>query len=213
MGLFGFAIPEEYGGLGLTMEQECRLVFELGCTTPAFRSMFGTNNGIAGHVLMEGRHRRSRSSGGCRGMATGEVIASFALTEPEAGSDPAALRTTAAPRRRRLVINGAKRYITNAPIADVFMVFARTDRERRGAGASPPSSCRRGTPGLTVGPKDHKMGQFGAWTADVYLDDVRVPARRWSAARGRGLHGRRCAGSPMAGCTSRRSVWAWPSGC
>jgi acyl-CoA dehydrogenase len=175
MGLYGFAIPEEYGGLGLPLAQEVRLVFELGYTTPALRSMFGTNNGIAGHVLIEGGTEEQKRAWLPK-LASGEVTASFALTEADAGSDPSALTTTA--RRDgsgEWVINGAKRYITNAPLADVFMVFARTNPDvpaRRGISTF---LVPRGTTGLSVGPKDHKMGQFGAWTADVYLDDVRVP--------------------------------------
>jgi len=173
MGLFGFTIPEQYGGLGLTVEQECHLVFELGYTTPAFRSMFGTNNGIAGHVLMEGGTQQQRAEWLPR-LASGEVIASFALTEPEAGSDPASLRTTAVRDGDGWVITGTKRYITNAPIADVFMVFARTDPATKPSRGISAFLVPRDTPGLSVGPRDHKMGQFGAWTADVYLDGVRV---------------------------------------
>lgn len=173
MGLFGFTIPEQYGGLGLTVEQECHLVFELGYTTPAFRSMFGTNNGIAGHVLLEGATEQQRAAWLPR-LASGEVIASFALTEPEAGSDPAGLRTTAVRDGDGWVITGAKRYITNAPVADVFMVFARTDQADKPSRGISTFLVPRDTPGLSVGPRDHKMGQFGAWTADVYLDEVRV---------------------------------------
>jgi acyl-CoA dehydrogenase len=175
MGLYGFAIPEEYGGLGLPLAQEVRLVFELGYTTPALRSMFGTNNGIAGHVLIEGGTEEQKRAWLPK-LASGEVTASFALTEADAGSDPSALTTTA--RRDgsgEWVINGAKRYITNAPLADVFMVFARTNPDVPAQRGISTFLVPRGTTGLSVGPKDHKMGQFGAWTADVYLDDVRVP--------------------------------------
>ena len=174
MGLFGFAIPEAYGGLGLAMEEEARLVFELGYTTPSLRSMFGTNNGIAGHVLMLGGTEEQKLEWLPK-VASGEAIASFALTEPEAGSDPADLKTTGRRDGDDWVINGTKRYITNAPVADVFMVFARTDPGSKGARGITTFLVPRDTPGLTVGPRDHKMGQFGAWTADVYLDDVRVP--------------------------------------
>ena len=175
MGLFGFALPEEHGGLGLSMFEEVQLVFELSYTTPALRSMFGTNNGIAGHVLMLGGTASQQEQWLPR-LASGEVTASFALTEPEAGSDPSTLTTRADRDGSDWVISGTKRYITNAPIADVFMVFARTDQDlpaNRGISAF---LVPRGTPGLTVGPKDHKMGQAGTWTADVYLDEVRVPA-------------------------------------
>ncbi|HEY4003669.1 MAG TPA: acyl-CoA dehydrogenase family protein [Pseudonocardia sp.] len=175
MGLYGFAIPQEYGGLGLPLSQEVRLVFELGYTTPALRSMFGTNNGIAGHVLIEGGTPEQRQEWLPK-LASGEVTASFALTEADAGSDPSGLSTTA--RREpdgSWVLNGAKRYITNAPLADVFMVFARTNPDVPANRGISTFLVPRDAPGLSVGPKDHKMGQFGAWTADVYLDDVRVP--------------------------------------
>ncbi len=175
MGLFGFAIPEVYGGLGLSMSEEVRLVFELGWTTPSFRSMFGTNNGIAGHVLLEGATDAQKKEYLPR-IAAGEWTASFALTEAEAGSDPSGLATTARRDGDGWVIEGSKRYITNAPVADVFMVFARTDPDAPAHKGITAFMVEAGTPGLSVGPRDHKMGQAGAWTADVYLDGVRVPA-------------------------------------
>ena len=174
LGLFGFALPEEHGGLGLSMTEEVQLVFELGYTTPALRSMFGTNNGIAGHVLVVGGTPEQQSQWLPR-IACGEVIASFALTEPEAGSDPAALTTRAGRDGADWVLNGVKRYITNAPLADLFLVFARTSQDAPAGRGISAFLVPRDTPGLTVGPKDHKMGQAGAWTADVLLDDVRVP--------------------------------------
>lgn len=198
MGLYGFAIPARYSGLGLGMHEECRLVFELGYTTPAFRSLFGTNNGIAGHVLLEGGTEEQKARWLPR-LASGEEVAAFALTEPEAGSDPAGLSTTARRDGTGWVLDGAKRYITNAPVADVFMVFARTS----GPGAAGISAFMvpARTPGLSVGPKDEKMGQAGAWTADVLLDGVRVDAealvggeggegRGWATAMRCLAHGR-----------------------
>ncbi|MCK9892993.1 acyl-CoA dehydrogenase family protein [Frankia sp. AgB32] len=175
MGLFGFAIPEIYGGLGLSMSDEARLVFELGYTTPAFRSMFGTNNGIAGHVLLEGATEEQKKAYLPK-IASGEWVASFALTEEGAGSDPAGLATTARRDGDEWVINGAKRYITNAPNADVFMVFARSEEGSTGGRGISTFMVERNTPGLSVAPKDAKMGQAGAWTADVYFDNMRVPA-------------------------------------
>jgi acyl-CoA dehydrogenase len=174
MGLFGFAIPEAYGGLGLSMLEEARLVMELGYTTPALRSMFGTNNGIAGHVLMLGGTEGQKEEW-LPLIASGEVVAAFGLTEPEAGSDPADLKTRAGRDGADWVINGTKRYITNAPVAGLFLVFARTDPDATGGRGISAFLVPSDTPGLRVGPKDPKMGQFGAWTADVYLDDVRVP--------------------------------------
>jgi len=176
MGLYGFAIPEAYGGLGLSAYEEAQLVFELGYTTPSFRSLFGTNNGIAGHTLLAGGTETQKQTYLPR-LASGEWVAAFGLTEPEAGSDPASLRTRAVRDGDDWVITGSKRYITNAPTADLFMIFARTSVD------VPPSRgvsvflVPRGASGLSVGPKDRKMGQAGAWSADVYLDQVRVPHR------------------------------------
>lgn len=175
MGLYGFTIPEEFGGLGLSAAEEVELVMELGWTTPALRSLFGTNNGIAGHVLLEGATEAQRKEW-LPQLADGRVTASFGLTEADAGSDPSSLTTRASRDGSDWVINGAKRYITNAPDADIFMVFARTDPDAPGTRGISTFLVPRDTPGLTVPPADKKMGQFGAHTADVVLDDVRVPA-------------------------------------
>jgi acyl-CoA dehydrogenase len=175
MGLYGYALPAEYGGLGLSVEQQVRVAIELGYTSPAFRSLFGTNNGIAGQVLVSAGTDQQRKQWLPR-LASGEVVASFALTEPDAGSDPSRLATTATREQDSWVIDGLKRYITNAPAADVFMVFARTDPQ------APPGKgigvfiVPARTAGVTVAPKDHKMGQAGAWTADVAFSGARVPA-------------------------------------
>ncbi|WP_293055460.1 acyl-CoA dehydrogenase family protein [Mycobacterium sp.] len=174
MGLFGYAIPQEWGGLGLDLAQDVELAMELGYTSLALRSMFGTNNGIAGQVLV-GFGTDEQKSRWLAGMASGEVVASFALTEPGAGSNPAGLRTKAVRSDGDWVISGAKRFITNAPMADLFVVFART----RPADAAGPGIAvflvPADIPGVEVGPKDAKMGQEGAWTADVSFTDVRVP--------------------------------------
>jgi len=173
MGLYGFAIPEQYGGLGLSMEEEVQLVFELGYTSPALRSMFGTNNGIAGHVLLEGGTEEQKKEWLPK-LASGELTASFALTEVEAGSDPSTLTTSAERDGSAWVLNGSKRYITNAPIADVFMVFARTNRDAKATRGISTFLVARDATGLTVGPRDRKMGQAGAWTAEVFFDGVSV---------------------------------------
>lgn len=175
MGLYGFAIPMEYGGLGMTLEEEARLAFELGWTTPALRSLFGTNNGIAGQVLIKGGTEEQRASWLPR-LASGEVTASFGLTEADAGSDPSTLATSARRDGSDWVINGSKRYITNALVADVIMVFARTNPDAVGNRGISTFLVPAGTPGLSCGPRDKKMGQMGTWTSDVHLDDVRVPA-------------------------------------
>ncbi len=185
MGLFGYALPEDYGGLGVNMTEDVQLAFEFGYTTPAFRSLFGTNNGIAGQVIAKFGNEAQKKAYLPR-LAAGEMIGSFALTEAEAGSDPAGLRTSAVRDGDSWVINGAKRYITNAPLADVFMVFARTDPEERGGRGISSFVVDKSAPGVTVGPHDKKMGQSGAWTSEVYFDDVHVPADALIGEEGRG---------------------------
>jgi len=179
LGLFGLAIPEEYGGLGLTMEEEVLVAMELAQASPAFRSLVGTNNGIGAQgILIDGTP--DQKAAWLPRLASGEVIGSFALTEPDAGSDAASLRTTAVLEKGNAgdtyIINGTKRYITNAPEAGVFTVMARTDPGRKEAGAISAILVERGAPGLTLGKIDKKMGQRGAHTCDVIFENCRVPA-------------------------------------
>ncbi|MEU6561493.1 acyl-CoA dehydrogenase family protein [Nocardia nova] len=176
MGLFGYAIPQEWGGLGLDLAQDVELAMEFGYTTLALRSMFGTNNGIAGQVLVNfGTDEQKKEW--LERIASGEVVASFALTEPGAGSNPAGLRTKAVQQDNGdWVIDGAKCFITNSPLANLFVTFART----RPADADGPGIAvflvPADTPGVSVDDHDRKMGQEGAWTADVHFDGVRVPS-------------------------------------
>ncbi|MGW5702399.1 acyl-CoA dehydrogenase family protein [Amycolatopsis japonica] len=167
MGLFGYAIPQEWGGLGLDLVQDVEVAMALGYTSLALRSMFGTNNGIAGQVLV-GFGTEEQQARWLPGIASGEVVASFALTEPGAGSNPAGLRTSAKPDGDGWVIDGGKQFITNATEAGLFVVFARTDTGI--AVFLVPADA----PGITVGAKDAKMGQEGSRTADVTFSQVRV---------------------------------------
>ena len=174
LGLFGFTIPEQYGGLGLTMEEEVMVAFELGQTSPAFRSLIGTNNGIGSQgILMDGTEAQKQSY--LPRLAAGDLIGSFALTEPGSGSDAASLRCAAIRDGDHYVLNGTKRYITNAPEAGIFTVMARTDPTNKGAGGISAFIVERGTPGLSLGKWDVKMGQKGAHTCDVNFENCRVP--------------------------------------
>ncbi|RDH79516.1 acyl-CoA dehydrogenase [Mycolicibacterium moriokaense] len=174
MGLFGYAIPQQWGGLGLNLAQDVELAMELGYTSLALRSMFGTNNGIAGQVLV-GFGTDEQKAQWLERLATGEV-ASFALTEPGAGSNPSGLRTKATRDGDDWIINGDKRFITNAPIADLFVVFARSRPADDDGPGIAVFLVPADTPGVAVGVKDAKMGQEGAWTSDIAFTDVRVPA-------------------------------------
>lgn len=173
LGLFGLSIPEEFGGLGLTMEEEVTVAFELGYTSPAFRSVIGTNNGIGSQGIVADGTPAQKAYWLPR-MAAGEVIGSFALTEPDVGSDAGSVRTTAVRVGDHYVLNGTKRYITNAPVADVFTVMARTG----GPGASGVTAflVPRNSPGISFGATDRKMGQRGTRTCDVIFENCRVPA-------------------------------------
>ena len=176
LGLFGLSIPEKYGGLGLNMSEEIDVAICLGATTPAFRSVFGTNVGIGSQgIIIDGTEEQKQHY--LPKLATGEIISSFALTEPEAGSDAGSLRTRAVKKGNNYILNGTKRYITNAPSADIFTLMARTDPKTSGAEGVTAFIVERETPGLTIGKPDKKMGQQGAKTADVILEDCSVPEK------------------------------------
>ncbi len=175
LGLFGLTIPEEYGGLGVTMEEEVTLAFELGRTSPAFRSLIGTNNGIGSSgLVIDGTEAQKQKY--LPRLASGEIIGSFCLTEPDSGSDAASLKTTAIKDGDTYIINGTKRYITNAPEAGVFTVMARTDPQNKRSGGISAFIVESDTPGITLGKIDKKMGQKGAHTCDVIFDNCVVPA-------------------------------------
>jgi acyl-CoA dehydrogenase len=173
LGLFGLSIPEEFGGIGLSMAQECEVAYELGHTALAFRSVVGTNIGIGSQgILMDGTPEQKAEY--LPKIASGELMISFALTEPDAGSDAAAIKTRGERDGTDYLLNGGKRYITNAPRAGAFTLMARTDGP--GAGGISAFIVPAKLPGLSLGKPDKKMGQRGTKTCDVNLDNVRVPA-------------------------------------
>ncbi|MEL4072010.1 acyl-CoA dehydrogenase family protein [Ochrobactrum sp. GPK 3] len=175
MGLFGLTAPEEFGGLGLTMEEEVLVMFELGRAAPAFRSIFATNVGIGMQgIAIDGTDEQKAKY--LPLLASGELTGSFALTEPDVGSDAAAVKTTARRDGDFYVLNGTKRFITNAPHAGLFTVMARTDPTQKGAAGVSAFAVERGTPGLSTGKPEKKMGQQGAHVCDVIFEDCRVPA-------------------------------------
>lgn len=175
LGLYGLTIPEAYGGLGLNMQEEVAVARVFGKTSPAFRSAFGTNVGIGSQSLViDGTEAQKQHY--LPKMATGEIVGSFCLSEPEAGSDAASVRTTARKDGDSYVINGTKRYITNAPTANLFTVFARTDPDVSGARGVSAFLVERDTQGVSLGQPYKKMGQQGAPVCDVIFDDVRVSA-------------------------------------
>ena len=179
MGLFGLTVPEEYGGLALTMEEEVMVMLAMGQTSPCFRSLFGTTVGIGSQgIVFDGTPEQKAKY--LPKLATGELIASFALTEPDAGSDAASLRTTAIrgtdAQGDHYIVNGTKRYITNSPHAGIFTLMARTNPADKGAGGVSSFIVEANTPGITIGKVDKKMGQRGAHTADVIFENCRVPA-------------------------------------
>ena len=186
LGLYGLSIPAEYGGLDLSMEEECLVGIELGRTSPAFRSAFGTNVGIGSQgLVMFGTDAQKAKY--LPGIASGDIITSFALTEPEAGSDSANVQTRAVRDGDHYVLNGSKRYITNANKAHLFTVMARTDPSKPGGGGVSAFLVERDLPGLSVGKPEKKMGQQGAHICDVNFDNVRVPAENILGKEGEGF--------------------------
>lgn len=175
MGLFGLTLPEDFGGLGVTMEEEVNIAFELGRTSPAFRSYIGTNNGIGSiGILLDGTPEQKQDY--LPRLASGELLSAFCLTEPDAGSDAGSLKTTAVRDGDHYILNGTKRFITNAPHAGIYTVMARTNPEIKGAGGISAFIVERGTAGVSLGKPDHKMGHKGAHTCDVIFENARVPA-------------------------------------
>ncbi len=182
LGLFGLSIPAEYGGLGLNMTEEVRVTFELGQTSPVFRSRFGTNIGIGSQgIVIDGTEEQKRAW--LPRLAAGEITGAFALTEPDSGSDAASLLTSARRDGDHYILNGTKRFITNAPEAGIFTVMARTNPEEKGAAGISAFLVEAGTPGLKLGKIDCKMGQRGNHTCDVIFEDCRVPARQLIGGR------------------------------
>lgn len=174
MGLFGISVPEDYGGLGCTMSEEAALIRELTRASVVFRSVIGTTLGIGSQgIVIDGTEVQKREW--LPKFASGAAIASFCLTEPEAGSDAASLRTAAVRDGDTYRITGTKRFITNATRANIFTLMARTEPVQGAAGISA-FILPADTPGITLGKPDKKMGQKGSVTTDVILDDVVVPA-------------------------------------
>jgi acyl-CoA dehydrogenase len=184
MGLFGLSIPEDYGGLGLTMSEEVRVALEFGRTTPAFRSVFGTNVGIGSQGLVMAGSDAQKAQWLPR-IASGEIVTSFALTEPGAGSDSASVQTRAALDGEVYKLSGTKRFITNADKASLFTVMARTGGE--GAHGVSAFLVPADLPGLTIGKPETKMGQQGAHVCDVVFDETPVPAANRLGAEGEGF--------------------------
>ncbi len=175
LGLFGISIPPAYGGLGLTTAQETALAQELGWTSPAFRSVVGTNVGIGSQgILMDGTEQQKQDW--LPRLASGEITGSFCLTEPEAGSDAASVKTSARRDGDDYILSGTKRFITNAPRADVLTVMAHSEPDVKGARGISSFIVDVKTPGVSMGKPNKKMGQRGAQICDVIFEDARVPA-------------------------------------
>ncbi|HST37236.1 MAG TPA: acyl-CoA dehydrogenase family protein [Allosphingosinicella sp.] len=184
MGLFGLSIPEEYGGLGLTMSEEVRVALEFGRTTPAFRSVFGTNVGIGSQGLVMAGSDAQKAEWLPR-IASGEIVTSFALTEPGAGSDSASVQTRAVRDGEVYKLSGTKRFITNADKASLFTVMARTGGE--GAHGVSAFLVPADLPGVSIGKPEKKMGQQGAHVCDVNFDEAPVPAANRLGEEGDGF--------------------------
>jgi acyl-CoA dehydrogenase len=174
MGLFGITIPQEYGGLGLSMMGTCLVYEEIAKASACFRTRIGTNNGIGSQgILVFGTEEQKRKY--LPGIASGQKTACFALTEPNSGSDAAAMETTAVLKGDHWILNGQKRWTTNVNAADYITVYAVTDKQKRARGGITAFVVEKQYPGVHVGPPDKKMGMRGSHTCDLILEDCRVP--------------------------------------
>jgi len=184
MGLFGLTIPEEYGGSGLDLAGKCAIEEVMGRTNYGFATLIGNHTGISttGITALGNAEQKKRF---LPKMASGEWVGAFALTEPQAGSDPAAMRTMAVKKGDRYVLNGEKIYITNAGLAQVFTVMAITDKTKGVKGISA-FVVERGTPGFSIGKNELKMGMHGCTTAPLAFTDCEVPAENLLGAEGMG---------------------------
>lgn len=175
MGLFGLTIPERFGGLALDMEKQCQAMIAVTRASSVYRARFSTTVGLSAQaILLNGRDEQCSTY--LPRLAKGEWTSAFALTEENAGSDATNVETTARRDGNGYVLNGSKRYITNSNIADLFVVMARTDESKPGADGISAFLVERGTPGLSVGAVDKKMGQAGAPTAPMQFENCRIPA-------------------------------------
>ncbi|MBK5480892.1 acyl-CoA dehydrogenase family protein [Peribacillus sp. TH16] len=174
LGLFGISIPEQYGGIGLNAVEKATVLEQLGRTHNGFVSLISAHTGIGstGLVKLASEHLKNKY---LPEMAAGNKIAAFALSEPGAGSDATNLATSAVKKGDYWVMNGTKHFITNGPIADVYTVFALTDKEKGAKGGITAFLIERDFPGLTVGKKDKKMGLRGSYTSQVIFEDCIIP--------------------------------------
>jgi len=173
-GFFGWSIPQAYGGLGLSTEELILAAFEISQASVALRARVGTNTGIGSEALVADGTEDQKQRWLPR-MATGELTGCLALTEPEAGSEATNVQTTASLNCEHYILNGRKCYITNAPIADVFTVVARTELGSKGSAGLSAFIVERDTPGLRTGPPYKKMGQAGSPVSDVYFENCAIP--------------------------------------
>lgn len=174
LGLFGMSIPEEYGGIGLNAVGKTIILEQLGRTHNGYVSLISAHTGIGstGIVKLGSENLKQKY---LPEMAQGNKIAAFALSEPGAGSDATNLSTYAEKNGGNWVLNGTKHFITNAPVADIFTVFAVTDKERGAKGGITAFLVERDFPGLIIGKKDKKMGLRGSYTAQVIFENCIVP--------------------------------------
>lgn len=188
MGLFGMSIPEQYGGLGLGMLDRCLLLEELGRTNMGFTTYIGAHVGIgtSGIVEMAGEDLKKKY---LPAMAAGEKLGSFALTEPDAGSDASSMKTTAVLKGDKWILNGMKHFITNAPDASVVTVIAVTDKEKGARGGFTAFLVEKDFPGYSIGTVEKKMGLRGAHTSEIVFEDCEVPAENVLGQVGRGYAG------------------------
>ncbi len=184
LGLFGLSIPAEYGGVGIDMVGKCLVFEQLGRTCNGFTTLLGAHNGIGSVGIVKIGNEEQKKKYLPR-MATGELIGAFALTEPNAGSDAASIRTRAERKGDHYVLNGTKHFITNGPVAGIYTVMAVTDKSKGPKGITA-FIVERAFPGLSIGKTEKKMGLHGSYSSELIFEDCMVPAENVLGEEGQG---------------------------
>lgn len=186
LGVFGMAIPTTYGGGGMHHTTFARVMEEIGALDSSIAVTVGAHQsiGLEGILLFGTDEQRAKY---LPKLATGEHVAAFALTEPGAGSDAAAIQTRAEKRGDKYILNGSKIWITNGAFADVFTVFARTSSSEDGAKPRLTAFIVERGKGLTIGKHERKLGIRGASTTEVFFENVEVPEANVLGEVGRGF--------------------------
>ena len=174
LGILGVTVPEEYGGSGFDLLTGILIIEQIARTCPGLALSYAAHaNLCVDNIRRNASEEQKRKY--LPGLCVGDLVGCLALTEPNAGSDAVSIRTIAVPDGQDFLLNGSKMFITNAPIGDIFLTYAKTDPDRKARGVTA-FIVEKGFPGMFLSEKLEKMGNRGSPTGEVVFEDCRVPA-------------------------------------